>query len=643
MTAYLPSLHNVLGACGLLIVTVALTFLGAPIGKEDRPVEIRLIAGWGAACMAVTVWGVLTDADLRIPLALLGAAAILPAWRSKGRIDPKALGAVGRMLGITAPLWLIMLPVRPSQIDTWLNLLPNAAYLYDFSFFPADTRPESHSLLPGAPYNTQIVAWGASVLSGSFAEGAMSLFNILLQCAAALFIARAVAGTGKPGWWSCAAGFLVAMPLNPGYVPRLFFASYGEGPLAVVTMAAVWYGAALLDELASGIRRPKSAATLALILLAMVNIKQQAIGEVLAVIGTMAALAWAHPSLPKRRAFITLGIAVFPALFLYGIWRFYVLSNFAVGELKPMPVSEWNWTLLPEVFRGIGRAMSEKATFFVMEATVLVVAFRKLRSGAWTRGTLLLGMIAGMVILFDGFLILAYIAHFPPSQAARAHSFFRYSGQLSLAMMLGLTVVARPFAAKLAQRLGDVSRRRLATGTIAVTLILPVLFFNRLRFDLDAPQPDIWRIGTEAAAHIPAGAKLALQIPDDSSDGVGSMLRGVIMFVPPRSPGLDIAIDTTPATGANGLDKALAAGYPRVLISCTPTGLPDNVPQGVAALFEYRERQWHALQRWNYPPSLAHQHFSAMLARGPVCADIDSPDVKSWKPSILGDGHLNEP
>jgi len=653
MSAYFPTLHNIAGVCGLLIVAAALACLGSAGGlgsagaKDDRPIEIRLLAGWGLACIALTTWGVLTAADLRIPLGLLGAAAALCAWLTRDRIDRNAFGAVGRMLAVTAPLWLIMLAVRPSQIDTWLNILPNAGYLYDFNLFPADSRPDAHSFLPGAPYNTQLVAFAASVLSGSFAESAMSLFNILLQCAAGLFIARAVAGTlfdsaskNEPGWWSCAVGFLIAVPLNPGFVPRWAFSSYGEGPLAVVSMAAIWYGAVMLDELAKGERRPRAAVTLGLILAAMINIKQQALGEVVAVAGTMAILAWAHPLVPKRRAFVMLGLTVFPALFLYVIWRFYVLSHFAVGELKPLPVSEWNWTLLPGIFRGIGHAMFQKATFFLLEAAVLVIAFRKLRSAIWTLETLLFGMIAGTVILFGGFLVFTYIAHFEPLWALRAHSFFRYSEQLSLAVMLGLTVAARPFALKLIHRLSDVSRRRLVAGTIAFTLLLPVIFLSRMRYDLDPPQPEIWRIGTEAAARLPAqipgGGKLALQLPNDVTDATGSLLRGVIAFAQPRRPGLEIATDAAPLQeGTASLDKALAAGYPLVLISCTQAGLPDNVPAGVAALFEYREGQWHARGIWDYPPRLAHRHFSAMLPRGPVCADNGSPTPLKLLPSFL--------
>ena len=70
-----------------------------------------------------------------------------------------------------------MLSVWPSQIDTWLNLLPNAAYLFDHDRLPTAPLPPSYSFLPVAPYNTQFADYLASLASGGFADGAMGLFN----------------------------------------------------------------------------------------------------------------------------------------------------------------------------------------------------------------------------------------------------------------------------------------------------------------------------------------------------------------------------------------------------------------------------------------------------------------------------------
>ena len=61
-----------------------------------------------------------------------------------------------------------MASARPSLPDTWLNLLPNAAYLYDHGFFPADARPAAHSFIAGAPYNMQLASYHRGAAAAGF-------------------------------------------------------------------------------------------------------------------------------------------------------------------------------------------------------------------------------------------------------------------------------------------------------------------------------------------------------------------------------------------------------------------------------------------------------------------------------------------
>ena len=617
MTAYLPSLHDLLGVVGLALTLVLFLALGSAATPRGTRPEFALAAGWGWACFALTAWGVLTPWPLTLPAAALGLAGVVwlarPGWRE--RISPWA--PLGRIFLLMLPLWLVMLSVRPSQIDTWLNLLPNAGYLFDHNLLPTSHLPPSYSFLPVAPYNTQFAAYLASLASGSFAAAAMVWFNLALLGASGLLLARAVAATDTtPPWWACATGLLLAVPLNPGFVPRVFFAPYGEPSLAVTALFAVWLAADMLDDLARGRSWPGALAALPPVLAALVNIKQSGIGLLLPIAVSLLLLAWADPRIPRRRGLIVCALALLPSLLLYLLWRRFAVSSFIEGELQPLPFADWNIALLPQILLGMLVAAVQKATLFLCVAAVLAIAAVRMRRRPWSHQGHRLGLIAGTIVLFNGFLLFTYVAHFPPYDAVQAHSYFRYETQVSLLVMLGLTLALREFVARwLAQH----RRPARYAAVVAVALLLagPVAAAPLLRFDLDAPQPALWQLGHAAAAFVRPGDRLALLLPGDEDDSVGSLLRGVLLFTPPRRPGLDLRTETGAAPAA--LQAVAAAGYRLALVSCTPPGMA-GVPAGVAALLRDTPDGWQPMQTWPWPEALRRQKFAALLARAPLCA-----------------------
>jgi hypothetical protein len=617
MAAFLPDLHNLLGLAGVAAALALFLLLGAMTTAAGTFPEIQIVAGWGLTCLVLTAWTVLTPATAKIPLTGLALVALLGLARKRWRDRIGSLAGVGRLLLLSLPMWLVLLPLRPAEIDTWLNLLPNAAYLYDHGMLPTDARPPSHSFLPAAPYNTQFVAYIASVVSGSFADAAMALFNVALLCASGLLLARVIAGRGAAlSWPACAMGLLLAIPLNPGFVPRVFFASYGEATLAVATMFAVWIAIDVVADLARGTVWPRATTALALILAALVNIKQSGVGELLSVGLPLLAVALVHPRIPVRRGLVVGAAALLPALLLALAWRVFVEQAFVGGELKPLPFAAWNFSLLPTILGAMLRIAVQKATLFVLIAAALGVAVWQCRRDPWSRRGLLFMLTAGVVVLFNGFLVVTYVVHFPAGMAADAHSYFRYASQLSLVVILALTVAARPFAA---YWLTKVPARARYAGAAAIVLVLaiPPAIAGMLRYDLGQPQPLLWDLGHRAAAEIHPGDRLALLVPGDVYDSVGSMLRGVILFTAPRRPGLDIQTRTEADPGT--LEAAASAGYTLALISCTPAGL-DGVPPGVAALLRHVGDGWRLVQAWPYPADIAHWRFAALLARAPLCA-----------------------
>ncbi len=604
---------------------VALTFvlMGRRIARAAP--EVALVAGWGAYCLLMTAWATLLPFSLRLGFGMFAVLAATGPREARAPSTSREAGAPSgawRTALLGAPLFLVLAPALPSQIDTWLNLLPNLAYLFDHAALPKDGGPPSWSFLPGAPYNTQFVGFAISLVSSGLqsrgmAGNALSLFNALLLCAAGLRLARVVALLpARPAWWACAAGLLLAVPLNPGFVPRVFLASYGEAPLAVTLMFAVVLGADLFAAMRAGAPVAGLLACLALVLAAMVEIKQSALGLLLPFAGTLLVLGLAAPGIERRRWAAAVGLAAAPALALYLLWRWYVLGHFAVGELKMLPLGQWHLALLPRIIGGIAWAIFQKATYFAAVAAVLYAAWREARLRPWQRPAIVLALGAGLVAGFNAFLLFTYVAHFPAVWAINAHSYFRYMSQLSLVIMLGLATWLRPAAAVWLARWPDAWRRRAAAGAIALTILLPVAGAHMLRFDLDAPQPLLWDLAHRTAALVPDGTRLALVMPGDGDDAVGSLLRGVLLFTPPRRPHLDFRSELAATPAA--LEDARRAGFTHALVTCAPGGLA-GLPAGVSGLLAFDDGGWHPVAAWPLPTGLGRMRYSAMLPHGAFC------------------------
>ena len=99
--------------------------------------------------------------------------------------------------------------------------------------------PPSYSWYPAAPYDTQFLAFLGSLIERHYPAPGMSLVNVMLQLTAGLAVARILARPAlAPSWSLLALGMLLVTLLNPGFVPRFHFSSYGETGLAVTALLA---------------------------------------------------------------------------------------------------------------------------------------------------------------------------------------------------------------------------------------------------------------------------------------------------------------------------------------------------------------------------------------------------------------------
>ncbi len=619
MDLLIPSWAELAGWGGVLVATLLFIGCGRVCAGRAAP-EAALVAGWGGACLVLTLWGVASTAPLVVPalfIMLLGVVGLLLPRAALGASDWRGMG---RMLLVGLPLLAVMASARPSQPDTFLNLLPNAAYLWDHGFFPADDRVASHSLLPGAPYNLQLAGYVVSLLARRLALNAMIGFNIVLQLAAALLLARLAAGreddaAAVPSWGAAALGLLLATLINPGFVPRYHLSAYSEASVAVTTGFAGWFAAGAVERLAAGRKPARDLMLLALCLAALVDIKQDSVALVVAVVASALALALLQPRATRGRAAALVLAAGAPAALLYLAWRWYVLGHFAAGELKLLPVAQWQFALIPLILRSIAAAAVEKAYFFLAVALAFAGLVRHWRRRGLDRTTALAAIFAGVALLYNGAIFFTYIAHFDGAIGASAHSYFRYNTHLGLLLMMALLLLARDLVAERGWTPGGIWRRAAPAALVAAALASPLAFIGFLRFDLEATEQRAWLLAAKAGTALVGDRRLALLLPGDNGS-LATMLDALIRFAPPRH--LDAELRAVEQPTPETLAALAAAGYRYALLSCASAGIA-GVPPAHGALLERAGDGWRPVALWTYPAERFVGRPSRVVAAAPLC------------------------
>jgi hypothetical protein len=609
-------LTDIRALCVTWAVGGSLLLAGAGLTGNRGPPEFQIAAGWGALCLLLTSWGVFVPLSMQLPAVAFGIGALTIVLLPKLRPKAGAWLALGRMLAVSLPLWLVMAPIRPSQPDTFLNLLPNAFYLVDYGLLPTAARPPSYSLLPAAPYNTQFLSFLGSLLDADYPATGMSLVNVMLQLVAGLAITRALGppetSSGRPpGWGLMALGFLLATLFNPGFVPRIHFAAYGEPALAAMAVLAAWLFVLAQGALARG-NPPAQFLPLALALAAIANTKQTGIALVAALAGAALISAWAERRVRFAAALRGTVLAVLPALFLFSIWRYHV-GHAGVDELTLLPFGDWNWTHLSDSSASVLSVISGKPLYFgCVAAAIVALPLVRWRRG-WTPTSRLLTFNAALFGLYNVFIFTTYIAVFPTEMSSAAHSYFRYNTQLSLVLVLSLALTARDVGA--AARIWERPWRAANATVLGLALLAPIAFAKRLRYDLDMPQPLVWDLAKKLSPYLSGGGRLALLLPGDN-DSVATMISGLLADTPPRRHMLDLLRRNT--ADAATLDEAARLGYPLALISCTPIGLGD-LPADQAVLLRHDPDGWHLIAAWPYPPHAAQRRWQHILSWPPLC------------------------
>ncbi|HLJ21146.1 MAG TPA: hypothetical protein VKU84_13150, partial [Stellaceae bacterium] len=127
----IPTPADLVDLAAVWAAALVLLLWGRLLTLGRGPIEVQTVAGWGGLAIVLTLWGVFLTEPLWWPAAAITVAALVALL--VGRLAPRRdeWTALMRIMALALPLWAIMLTARPSQPDTFLNLLPNAAYLWD--------------------------------------------------------------------------------------------------------------------------------------------------------------------------------------------------------------------------------------------------------------------------------------------------------------------------------------------------------------------------------------------------------------------------------------------------------------------------------------------------------------------------------
>ena len=428
-------------------------------------------------------------------------------------------------------------------------------------------------------------------------------FNVMLQLAAGLFLARLVVredgdAGAAPSWSACALGLLLATALNPGFVPRYHLTGYGEPGVTVTLAFAAWFAVRAIERIEA-----PTILLLAFTLAALVNIKQDSIALVGAVLATAAALALfgARP----MRALAALALAALPAAVLYLAWRWYVLTHMPQGEIAFLPAAQWQparsgWCCSTCCGSWRGRAFSMPCCW--RRSRRRCGAAGAIRRGGWASCWRDASCSTARRWCWPMSRL------FPGTMGSDAHSYFRYSTHLSLLLMVVVLLLLR-------ESLAPAAWVRFAPALpIVIMLGMPVAFLPRLRFDLEPPALRVWLLAQNAARFLPQHGRVALVLPGDNGS-VAAMLETVLRTAPPRRPELDL--EAVSGETPDLLDRLAAEGYRFAIVSCVPSGSP-TAPQGGAAILDHGDADWHEMEAFRYPAPPPGR-WSHVLSYAPLC------------------------
>lgn len=536
--------HYFIGGHGQLPIILAALAVLAGLSAIGRVMfagkgfsEADLFGGWALVVLIFTIGNVF----FRIPFVymfwpLAAAAAAAAVWLliKERRVGPSGFW---RVLIIAAPLLLIASARMASEWDEFSHWLPTTRYMFEEQGFPFGGLELSGGMFPGYPYTWLFLVYMADMLAGQLVEAAGAVLNILLLLTFGVGVVRLwCEATERPmlsaaslGWTGALFATMAATVLNPTFVQKVIMTTYADASTAAAVGIATVLAYFVLDALVSGdkARLRTLVWQLGLTLAVLINIKQSNLVLVVMLLGGTGLVALRDKAIRLADFIRLLPVLVLPAVLIYGIWRYHVLVNLPVNaEAGFMPYEAWNTHILGTIFQHMLEVAAKKSGYFGVMAIAAMFAVK----GLWRcrSGFDRLAMLIGFSFLgYNSFLYLIFVTQFPEYDALRVASYWRYNHHLGL-----MAVAFGAFSlGTLWRRFGGTLHlpKYVLGGLIGILLVAPVVFAEKLRFDLEPPKPFYRAVARELTGLIPEGSRLLLLDP------IGTGEAGVLTRYPLRT------------------------------------------------------------------------------------------------------------
>jgi hypothetical protein len=371
--------------------------------------------------------------------------------------------AIRRQIPGGSATWIALALVSPILIraagnqaalwdESW-HWLPSAVYAFSHDSLVKVGLPPSFSHFPGYPQAMQLTIAAASLVAGRFLEAAGPVVNVALLVGASALLADAVAAALARRKRLAAAGaplFLVASAvavtilLNPGLNGNVVLSSYADCGTMVAVGALGLIGVELLMGFAGhGAGNTEDLAwRFGFVAALLVNLKQANPVLLALVMVGLAIVALRDPAIEKRRALAQLPRMLGPAVVVFVVWRWYVMTNVPHGDVSFRSFDAWNFHLLPALFAAAWGQITDAPLFHAMMWIVTAAGFAAFftlpRKVSEARA---LAMVCATVWLgYNVFLLAPYLGAFTSYEAETAADYWRYAPHVALLALYTLVM-----------------------------------------------------------------------------------------------------------------------------------------------------------------------------------------------------------